>query len=185
MAFDENRYNRLLHDLIHATFLDELPLIRIDTAPIWGVSKARKFAVELARDYDRYYPKGNYSAATKTIDLRITDDIGQANRMLLSTTRQWAGDLNGELAASQQADHDRRFLRRGIVLGPAAVGAAAGAEAMGGDGAIIGGVAGFAIGAVAEIVDMRRRPYWRSVRQFAENPEIVAEYGQVISLEAA
>lgn len=183
LDFDENRYGTLLEELAENSLADEAPIVSIDVAPIWGMSQFRKGVADLGRDHT-IYPEGKYTPPTKKLDLKIDDDKEAANRLLLRTTRQWAGDLNGELAASKEADHQRRFVQRGITCSPVVAGAVAGFEVGGDSGVIVGGFAGLVVGAVAGVIDARRRPYHQAVKRFVQDPEVLAEYGQIISYRA-
>lgn len=182
--FDENRYGTLLDELVEEFPEDKSPIVNISPAPIWGMSRRGEFLAMMGRA-DEVFPQSQYNAGTQTLSVKVDKDADEANRLLLNSTRQWAGDMNGELAEQRAIDHEHRFSRRITAGGIIASWSVTGLVVAEGEGAFIGGVVGGVASIALGIANTRGQPYNQAIRQFVQDPQVLAEYGRILSYEAA
>jgi hypothetical protein len=184
VSFDSSRYSALLDELVEQVPIEETPQVSITPAPVWGASKVREILYSVGRD-DEAFPHSEYASTSKSLKIVVGEDAAFANKLLLSATRRWSGDLNGELDAHYLKEHGRRWYRRSFLAADIGAGAAIGYEA-GGDqgiaiGAILGGLAYMAGGIGGSFLD----PYYKTLRDFPKKPRIIAEYGQILGYTSA
>lgn len=173
----------MLDSLVEVVPVGNTPIVNLAPAPVWGMSKWAELRSMLARE-DDVEPCGHYDPATKSIDIKVGQDMVEANHLLLSGTRRWAGHLNGELAAAQKLEWQHRYSRRLALAGFVGAGGIEGYNLGKGVGAIVGGALGVIADLSTQIAIDAREPYRRSVRNFLKDPEVLSEYGRVLSYES-
>lgn len=184
VAFDESRYGALLDQLVEFVPQESAPILNIWPVSIWNPTFKDEFLANMART--DIHPRSHYHSETRTLSLFVDENEPLANSLLLRKTREWAGDLNGELATHRQDHYERRNIRRAYTLGTVGVAAATGMEIEGGvTGAVVGGITGFIANSFATLADTQRQPYNRAVSEFIRDPQVLVEYGQILRYEPA
>jgi hypothetical protein len=181
--FDEARYGDLLDALVNNVPTDEIPRVNIGPAPVWGMPARLKFLHSAARN-DEIYASAEYIPATKSMDIHADTGLDRVNKGLLHATRWWSSDLNGELEDHRADILDSRDGRRISIGCHVAAGGFLGLDIAHESGVVLGSVLGLMAGLTVEIVNAENSPLKRKVRNFVKDPEVLANYGRIITYAA-
>lgn len=182
--FNENLYGDLLDELAPSVPEQKIPLVNVTPARLWGASFIYKMASPAAhRDGD--LPSGAYNHNTATVEVNASEKPNETNKALLYATRAWSADISGELAEARQRLQTRRPYLNAALVGTIGVGAVVGGLLGSVEGAVPGAVIGIIPGGVAVMIDAHRDPYSRRWSQFSEDPDVIAQFGRVITYKQA
>lgn len=190
--FDGDQYDALLDTLSPEPIPTGKPLPTVNLAP-WPPLLTRSpigTVIKGLRHQTRSY--GNYSSPDATIQIFVPDNEKQANQTLLHETWHWAEDAAGILPPQEEI---ARYLRHRFLpyLGaclPISTGiGAATYEALqpsvfATPGAILAGsLCTLAFAPAIYYHAYRNSPWERSAQKFAAKPEILREFGRIITIE--
>jgi hypothetical protein len=176
-------YDQLLDELSAGVNQPTSPTVHLFPELSWLKKRAHVTPETMKTVYGSATSTGNYDPKGHVASIACPQAIGEANKAILQVTKFWSQDVNGEVATVQK--------RLNIGLGAAAVGFA-------------GGVAGLATGiylknpdiivgsAYAMVMSPAAIAWYKMVGnknarhayKFQRNPQVLAQYGRIISYHA-
>jgi hypothetical protein len=183
VVFDENLYSGLLDQALLSSDVlaaSKVPTVHLTPNPLWGMGIIRR-AVFMLADKEAAVKMGNYNYEDTIINIFCMPNERHANTALRHETKHWADDNAGTLEyAYQQMGKKVGKLLGGAVLLGAGVTIASGEFIDSQTVQPIVGIASVIGASTVPILCYSRAPHEVAARKFADDKDVIREYGDII-----